>query len=314
MRDPALDVLETLRTPPYDTGRLLLTGWFSFLDGEVTVGDLMAQQRMSLALDQAGVAHDTAWSPGFRPGALTLEDAEPASYGRLLFVCGPAHGDQLLALHRRFERCRRLAVDVTVVDRRDPAVTSFDHVVARDGLPGGPRLDMSATAPLGRRPPVVGVLLTGGQGEYGTLRRHTDVNERLTGWVGQQDCARVEADTRLAIDDWRHCATAEQFMALAEKFDLVLTTRLHGMVLSLRAGTPVIAVDPVQGGAKVSAQARALRWPALVAAGAESPALLDRWWSWCLSPAGRAAAERRARLMHGRAARIGQEPRFGSRP
>lgn len=308
MPDPVSEVLQTLSTPPYDSGRLLLTGWFSFLDGEVTVGDLMAQRQVSLALGQAGVVHDTAWSAGFRPGAMTLDDADPAWYGRLLFVCGPAHGEQILALHRRFARCRRLAVNVTVVDRRDPAVTAFDHVVARDGVPGEPRLDLSATAPLGWEPPVAGVMLTDGQGEYGVLRRHADVNDHLLTWLGQKDCARVAADTRLATDDWRHCATAEQFMALAAKLDIVLTSRLHGMVLSLRAGTPVIAVDPVDGGAKVSAQARALHWPALVAAGDESPAALDTWWSWCLSPAGREAAGRRARLLRGKAARMLREP------
>ena len=220
MPDPVSEVLQTLSTPPYDSGRLLLTGWFSFLDGEVTVGDLMAQRQVSLALGQAGVVHDTAWSAGFRPGAMTLDDADPAWYGRLLFVGGPAHGEQILALHRRFARCRRLAVNVTVVDRRDPAVTAFDHVVARDGVPGEPRLDLSATAPLGWEPPVAGVMLTDGQGEYGVLRRHADVNDHLLTWLGQKDCARVAADTRLATDDWRHCATAEQFMALAAKSTL----------------------------------------------------------------------------------------------
>ena len=78
MPDPVSEVLQTLSTPPYDSGRLLLTGWFSFLDGEVTVGDLVAQRQVSLALGQAGVVHDTAWSAGFRPGAMTLDDADPA--------------------------------------------------------------------------------------------------------------------------------------------------------------------------------------------------------------------------------------------
>lgn len=71
------------------------------------------------------------------------------------------------------------------------------------------------------------------------------------------------------------------------RLDLVVTDRLHGMVLALRAGTPALAVDPVAGGAKVTAQARACGWPALVAAerledgGLEG--LLEHWWQWCLA-------------------------------
>ncbi|GHH87647.1 polysaccharide pyruvyl transferase [Streptomyces sulfonofaciens] len=303
MRDPALRLLDELR-PSCEGSRLLLTGWFSFLDGEATAGDVLAQRQVSATLERSGIGHDTAWSPGFRPGGRSLEEADPSAYDRLLFVCGPVHGDQLVRLHDRFASCRRYAWGVTVVDPGDPAVTGFHRVVARDGTASPPLRDLSATAPLGCEPPVVAVVLTEGQGEYGARRRHAELDRTLTEWIGRTDCSRVELDTRLALD-WRHCATPEQYMALARRMDVVLTTRLHGMVLALRAGTPALAVDPVQGGAKVSAQARALRWPAVLGAEEATPAALETWWSWCLSPAGRAAAGRRARLMHregGRAA------------
>ncbi|MFJ2302552.1 polysaccharide pyruvyl transferase family protein [Streptomyces sp. NPDC087787] len=116
------------------------------------------------------------------------------------------------------------------------------------------------------------------------------MNARLTDWPAAKDCARVPAETRLATDDWRLCATGEQFLALVSRLDLVVTTRLHGLVLALRAGTPVIAVDPVTGGAKVSAQARAQGWPALLTADTLTPQLLDYWWAWSVSETGRTAA------------------------
>jgi hypothetical protein len=66
-------------------------------------------------------------------------------------------------------------------------------------------------------------------------------------------------------------------------------------------------VDPVEGGAQVTAQARACGWPALVPAerltkasaevaaevSAEISAegVLERWWDWCLAD-GRAEAAR----------------------
>ncbi|WP_445281312.1 polysaccharide pyruvyl transferase family protein [Streptomyces sp. DSM 118148] len=288
-------LLRLLRPPSPHPRRLLLTGWFSFLHGEATAGDVLAQRHASAVLDRAGVRHDTAWSPGFRPGALSLETADPGAYDTLLFVCGPLHGPQVAALHQEFGNCRRLAAGVSVIDPADTAVTGFHEVVPRDGTPAPARRDLAAGAPVGALPPVAGLLLSHGQGEYGERRRHERVNERLTGWLAAKDCVRLPADTRLARDDWRLCATAEQFLALVSRLDLVVTTRLHGLVLALRTGTPVIAVDPVAGGAKVSAQAEAVGWPAVIGADALSARILDHWWGWALSGAGRTAAHRHSK-------------------
>jgi polysaccharide pyruvyl transferase WcaK-like protein len=62
-----------------------------------------------------------------------------------------------------------------------------------------------------------------------------------------------------------------------------MTTRLHGMVLGLKNGVPVIAVDAVSGGDKVTRQAKVLQWPEVFAADTVSDVelALDR----CLAPA-----------------------------
>ncbi|MCG7529184.1 hypothetical protein MHW47_32750, partial [Streptomyces sp. OfavH-34-F] len=122
MEHPNLvDTLDGLLRPRGASGRVLVTGWFSFPDGEVTAGDFLAERAVSQALDQVGVPHESAWSPHFAPGARTLEAAPPERYEHLLFVCGPVHGPQLTRLHERYARCRRTAVGVSVVDGDDPA-------------------------------------------------------------------------------------------------------------------------------------------------------------------------------------------------
>ncbi|MFJ8853787.1 hypothetical protein [Streptomyces sp. NPDC102437] len=142
--------LGELLTPRGDTGRVLLTGWFSFRHGEVTAGDALGQRSVPGSLGQLGVRHDTAWSPVYAPGELSLDAAFPENW-----CCS------------------------------------------------------SAGRPL---------------------------------------------------------------------------------------GVPVLVVDPVEGGAKVSAQAE-VRWPVLPARGALSPRALDACWDWCLPPAGVAAAhDRRTRV------------------
>jgi hypothetical protein len=139
--------------------------------------------------------------------------------------------------------------------------------------------------------PVAGVILAGGQGEYGGRRRHEAVTAGLTGWLGTVRCAPLVMDTRLDSRDWRLCSTAEAFTALVSRLDIVVTTRLHGLVLALGRGIPVLAVDPVAGTGKVTAQARAWDWPAILAAeDAADRCLLARHWNWCLSGQGRRAA------------------------
>lgn len=270
--------------------RVLITGWPSFVQGEATAGDVLSMRRVRTELTARGIESDTAWSPNFVPDGLSLAAADPARYTHMIFVCGPVHGGQVRELHQRFAHCVRVAVGVSVLDPEDRAVTGFHRVLPRDG--GGPRptIDLAAAAPADEVP-VVGVLLAPGQAEYGARGRHADVHAALTGWVGTLDCARLPLDTRLAAGDWRHCARPDELLSILARLDAVLTTRLHGLVLALHQGVPALAVDPVRGGGKVSAQAEALGWPAVIGADeVEQDGLLDHWWAWCLSPAGRAAA------------------------
>ncbi|MFK0119904.1 polysaccharide pyruvyl transferase family protein [Streptomyces sp. NPDC090994] len=284
-----------------------MTGWFSFLHGEATAGDVLALERVEAVLRAAGQAYDVVWSPGFRADGTHVEDVDPAAYTHLVFVCGPVHGPQVEELHQRFAHCVRIAVGVSVVDPASAAVTGFHQVLARDAPTAEPTTDLAARAPAPTAPPVVGVILTHGQREYGGRRRHAEVAEAVTGWLSGKDCARLELETRLDTHDWRLCATPAQLEAVLARLDLVVTDRLHGLVLALRSGVPALAVDPVAGGAKVTAQAHACGWPALVPA--ENPETgepgtrksgtresgtreLERWWAWCLGDDGRQAARR----------------------
>jgi hypothetical protein len=267
--------------------RILVTGWFSFLHGEATAGDLLALEAVLAALPEP---YDVAWSPVLRPDGPSLADCPAERYTHLVFVCGPLHGPQIVELHERYSVCVRIAVGVSVLDPADPAVTGFHQVLARDGC--GPAAPDLATATTPGSLPVAGVVLTSGQGEYGERRRHEQVTDAITGWLAERECALLPLDTRLDPRDWRTGGDPRAFGSIVRRLDLVVTTRLHGLVLALRAGVPALAVDPVAGGGKVTAQARVLDWPAVVPAAGVlgSPDALAAWWKWCLSPEGRAAA------------------------
>jgi len=271
--------------------RALLVGWFSFLHGEATAGDLLAWQAVRDELDRTGLAHDTAWSPSFRPAGLSLDEARPADYSHLIFVCGPVHGPQIAELHERFANCRRIAVGVSVLNPDDPAAAGFDAIIARDAPDAAPTLDLSAApAAVADSMPVVGVALTHGQGEYGGARRHERVSLRLETWLRQAPLAAVPLDTRLDRSDWTLARVPAQYLSVLRRMDVVVTTRLHGLALALANGVPALAVDPVAGGGKVTAQAAAWKWPIVLRSDSCCPTDLDAALRWCLSDVGREAA------------------------
>lgn len=277
--------------------RVLVVGWFSFLDGEATAGDVGAAETVCAELTSAGITHETAWSPNFRPGGPSLDEVEARDYSDLVFVCGPVSGRQIRDLHRRFPRCHRVAVGVSTVDPEDPAVRGFHMILPRDTAGENEQRDLAPGAPPGRRVPVVGVTAAPGQPEYGARSAHTEIHERLGRWLVSKDCARVPLDTRLDTRDWLHCADTAQFDSLVRRTDLVVTTRLHGLVLALRNGIPALAVDPVTNGAKVAAQGRAWNWPVVTVTGPEhgpGPWQLEQLWQWCRNEGSRAAKARAA--------------------
>jgi hypothetical protein len=274
-------------------GRVLIVGWPSFLHGEATAGDVMAMEAARVALSAASFQCDLAWSPVFRPGGRTLEASPPVDYTHLVFTCGPVHGWQIEQLHDRYRGCYRVAVGVSVIDATDPAVTGFHAVLPRDAPGTAGRLDLAATVPVPALP-VAAVILAGAQPEYAARGRHGPLAEELGEWLATLDCARVVVSTRLAYGDWRSPATAAQVEAVIARADVVVTTRLHGLVLALKNGVPALAIDPVADGAKVAAQAAAWSWPVVLATSG-NPVLdrgeLGRLWDWCRSAEGRARAE-----------------------
>lgn len=268
--------------------RALVTGWFSFRDGEATAGDLGAAKAISGWLEAAGIAHDVAYSPALAAatGTLCLDDADPAGYTDLVFACGPLEGPPVEALARRFDRCRRLAVGVSVVGE---AAHLFDAVLARDGeglvVPDLAFLDASR-----RQWPLVALVAAHDPPDHGARSRHRVVNEALRHFLEGVPAAVVEADTRIDPRSPSRRATG-QLDALLRAADVVVTTQLHGLVLALRNGTPVVAVDPIDGGAEVRDQATVLGWQPVLLPDEITDEVLSEALDLCLHPGATHAAE-----------------------
>jgi polysaccharide pyruvyl transferase WcaK-like protein len=99
----------------------------------------------------------------------------------------------------------------------------------------------------------------------------------------------VSIDTRLDVNRTNLRSPAE-IETLIARMDTVLTTRLHGLVLSLKHGIPALAIDPVAGGAKIKRQCETIGWRIVFTADQlEEKALADAF-EYCLTEEARRAA------------------------
>ena len=83
--------------------------------------------------------------------------------------------------------------------------------------------------------------------------------------------------------DKPHARRPAQVEALVRRADVVVSMRLHALVLGLGHGRPVVACDPIAGGAKVTSQAAAPDWPLVVPAEELTAQALDAAVASCLS-------------------------------
>ncbi len=249
--------------------------------GKVTLGDLHAVENLSRALTERGHRHAILSHPDLRlAGHLSVDDifALRRTISRIVFVCGPlldrAWLRDFFAVHAA---ARKFAVGVSILPAEQRMTARFDGVVARDGVaesyfdlaPYG--LSAGELAP--QIPPRrVGLCLRGPQKEYGAGRQsqHDKAGRLFADAIRAHGFEMHEIDTEL---------TPEQGAdAIASRFrdaDLIFTTRMHGALLGLAIGRPVIAIDQIPGGAKVTAVMGRIGWPLTFAAETVTAADLD---------------------------------------
>ncbi len=274
--------------------RALVAGCFSFENGHATAGDLLACELACDWLKEAGMPFDVARVAGLGTGGIDWKHADPAAYSHVVYVCGPFErgGELETRLLQRFGDSRLVGVDLSMLT---PLAdwNPFDLLLERDSTrAANPDITFASTRP---RAPVVGVCLV----EDYPGAEVGEANAAIERLMAASPVARVDIDTRLD-ENRTGLRTAAEVEAVLARMDTVVTTRLHGMVLSLKNGVPVVAIDPERGGAKVQRQAAVLAWPAAMPVDAATEPALRAALDWCLSEAGRARARECAQQAIGR--------------
>jgi Polysaccharide pyruvyl transferase len=265
--------------------RALVCGWFSFEEMGATAGDLLSRDLVCDRLRDAGLPYDVALAEPFE-GGVRWDGVDPGAYTHLVFVCGPfGNGWPITELLPRFPHCRLVGVNLSMLQPLEEW-NPFDLLLERDSSrTSRPDVSFLSTAPL---VPVVGVVLVHPQSEY-EGGRHAEVEAAIRRLLQGRDLAVVDIDTRLDVNR-NGMRTAAEVESVVARMDVVVTTRLHGLVLALKNGVPVVAVDPISGGAKVATQAAALGWPHAFTADRLDEQRLGAALDACLDPSARQAA------------------------
>lgn len=259
--------------------RVLIAGWFSFEQMGATAGDFFARDLLCDWLKGASIPFEIAVAKPFS-GGVDWQEVNPAEYSHVVFVCGPfGNGWPITEFLPRFVDARLIGVNLSMLEALE-VWNPFDLLLERDSS----RFARPDLCFLSQQPkvPVVGKVLVHPQTEYGTRAMHAVANEAVERLLGKREVATVPIDTRLDENN-SNLRSPREVESLIARMDLVVTTRLHGTVLSLKNGVPVLAIDPIAGGAKIKRQAETIGLPIVFAADHLSETALDAAFDFCLS-------------------------------
>jgi len=287
-----------------DTVRALVAGWFSFEGMGATAGDLLVRDVVCEWLNRAGCPYDLALAKPF-PGGVDWQTADAGAYSHVVFVCGPfGNGWPVTEFLSRFAGRKLIGVNLSMLEALE-TWNPFDLLLERDSSAGS-RPDLAF---LSRRPPVpvVGLVLIHAQSEYGERGLQHAANDALRRLVASREMSAIAIDTRLDSNGTGLRTPAEVESVIA-RMDVILTTRLHGLVLALKNSVPAVVIDPVAGGAKIRRQTETIGWPLLFTADALDDDELARAFDHCLTAEARIQARECA--AHARSSLIGACDRF----
>lgn len=272
---------------------VLIMGWFSFDNMGNTAGDMIARDVVCKWLDDANIAYKVAVTNSFPyPGGVQWETVDPHLFTDILFVCGPfGNGYPITDMLVRFVNCRLIGLDLTILQSLqewNPFTILYERDSSRNS---NPDITFFAPAP---RVPVAGVILMDKQDMYGVRDQHQKVNQVVELFIKGRELSVVRIDTELENNKGGLRSSGE-VESLIAKMDIVITTRLHGSVLAIKNGVPVIPIDSVKGGAKLTRQIKTIGWPLLFDAENLSEGALHGALDYCLTEKARQEAKKCAR-------------------
>ncbi|MFA5950050.1 MAG: polysaccharide pyruvyl transferase family protein [Hyphomicrobium sp.] len=237
--------------------RALVAGWFSFANNKATYGDVACKDVVCSWLADLNIPTDVGGNPENGVDGIDVCTADPHKYDIFIFVCGPWFPHWVLD---RFSSCLKIGVNLSVPVSGN---NGFDVLFYRDS-PAGANPDLALVSKSTcTKKPFIGVALVHQQPMFGERQRHERVRSVVHEYLREYKLPWVQVDTLLTNNE-TSTNTVEQFEAVLKRVDVLVSSRLHGLVFAIKNNVPVVAIDAIAGGAKVTAQTQALNWPHLL--------------------------------------------------
>lgn len=242
---------------------VVICGYFSLKYKTNTAGDLIVLSVLKTWLESLEYTYDIVADTSI-PNEITIpiEMVNLNKYNAMIFVCGPLADFELLQhFVQHFDGIKKIAINVSIVNENSKILELFDYIFPRDSKLTT-NYDMSIEKRIDKRVPVVGLIYVGPQSEY-SEQKHLHVEKIVSNVLEEKEIAIVRIDTKLPYNEY-DLKSISEIISVISKMDFVITTRLHGSILSLKAHVPFISIDPISAGEKVTRQIEKVGWPFII--------------------------------------------------
>lgn len=244
--------------------KALVVGHFS------TFGDLVCLDIIETLLRVRDIPGDVyALNADARTQVGNIKDQRllnPLEYSYLILCCGPYWKDLFDSkgfFLSDYSHCKRVAFNTTMVD----PVTAWSpfHLLFERDSDRANRVEFAFMHDVRSRP-LISTCFIDAQSEYGDAQLHSDVISNAKRFLAEwNEYVVIPIDTRFPpYNNTAGLEHVDQFTSVVSSTEVLVTNRLHGAVFGLLSGTPVIAIDCVRGGDKVTAQCERIGWPGLI--------------------------------------------------
>jgi len=237
--------------------KIFIGWWGSIKNGGETIGDLFAVDAVVSKLYNYDITIGSFINYDLiKKYSINPLNLNPLNFDIFIFVCGPLikESKQLNNLINSFQNSIKIAVGVSVLKNE---LMSFDYILPRDSTYGDTFFDVALSSPYlktlkkkyqGIDKKYVGLCLRGFQREYGNENcLNEKVDNIINKFLDLKTNKLLILDTRLDRIDFDYSTAYLNF----HRCKFIITTRLHGTLLSINSNTAFVSIDQIKGGAKV---------------------------------------------------------------
>jgi hypothetical protein len=234
--------------------KVIISGWHTLGSDHATTGDWITIDLVIKQLQEQGIETIIAYSTEH----LTRDDIK-------LWITGPVDPSykkqqELISI----DSSNWILCNTTLIEDRSNIPYDIDVTCIRDRGNKLVNTDLAVLAPKFHQKPIIStVCLRGYQPEYRqTQTYHDELKECLMRKLEKLGIYPIHISTKIPNGiSFEKAAFA--FEDLIKKTDIFITSRLHGLIHSLRAGRLPIVIEEVQSGGKVSALCKKYKIPFL---------------------------------------------------